>query len=135
MFQLFFQKRLGNSYKWGRKGEDVAVQFLKKLNYRILERNYVNKKGYRVGEIDIVAQEGKEIVFVEVKTRKRLGEYDIPPEMFVDKYKMRHLQQSSFCYLKENKRIEEKYRFDVIGVTYYGKGESVQIRHLKNVFL
>ncbi len=134
MFKLFFPKKLGNSHKWGQKGEDIAEQFLKKLGYRILERNYVNKRGYRVGEIDIIAQDEQEIVFVEVKTRKRLGKYDLPPEMFVDVHKIAHLQQSSFRYLTENKKMGEKYRFDVIGITYE-KGRSVDIKHLKNIFL
>ena len=48
----------------GKKGETVAVRYLKKQGYRIVEQNYRSK----VGEIDIIAREKKSLVFVEVKT-------------------------------------------------------------------
>ena len=53
------RKELGNL------GEKIALNYLQKENYRILERNFY----CRQGEIDIIAQKQKEIVFVEVKTR------------------------------------------------------------------
>ena len=49
----------------GKKGETVAVRYLKKQGYRIVEQNYRSK----VGEIDIIARDKQSLVFVEVKTR------------------------------------------------------------------
>ena len=51
----------------GQSGEEVAATYLKKSGYQILDRNYANVRGIRLGEIDIVAEKDKHIVFVEVK--------------------------------------------------------------------
>ncbi|HEX8932313.1 MAG TPA: YraN family protein [Patescibacteria group bacterium] len=59
----------------GRRGEDLACEYLKKLNFKIIERNF----RIRVGEIDIVAIDDLTLVFVEVKTRKTT-EFGIPLE-------------------------------------------------------
>jgi predicted AAA+ superfamily ATPase len=55
--------------KFGEKSENLAVWYLKKNGYKILEQNYRN----RMGEIDIIAKEKKTLVFVEVKSRRSIG--------------------------------------------------------------
>ena len=68
-----------NNHELGKEGETRAVEFLWKKGYRILERNFRTKRG----EIDIIARNRKEIIFVEVKTRKNL-DYGFPSESVND---------------------------------------------------
>ena len=76
----------------GSKGEDLAIQFLKKKGYRIIDRNYKTS----VGEIDIIARDGNTIVFVEVKTRTD-DSFGYPFEA-VNKKKRQKLQKSYFSF-------------------------------------
>ncbi len=131
---LVFSKEVSFGGVSGKKGEDMAEKYLKKIGYRTLERNYVNKKGYRVGEIDIVMRDGEEIVFVEVKTRKKQGRFDLPPEMAVDRRKLVHLQKSAQRYLRETGQVRARYRFEIVGITYDREGKT-EIRHVKHVFV
>ena len=63
----------------GKKGEKIVADFLREKGYKILERNYFPQvKGPLVGEIDIIAKDKEEIVFVEVKSSFKEG--SIPPE-------------------------------------------------------
>ncbi len=66
----------------GKTGEQVAANFLQNNGYKILEMNYKNSLGKRLGEIDIIAEdkEAGELVFVEVKTRRLQGNEDTLPE-------------------------------------------------------
>lgn len=124
--------RLNKNNK-GLFGEDMAVQFLKKKEYRILERNYINKKGYRKGEIDIIAQDGKNIVFIEVKTRKRITPFDLPPEFFVDAEKFQKLERIAREYLHSHKEGTAGYRFDVVSIELYNG--KANVKHIRNAFL
>ena len=130
-FEKFFLKKI---VSLGRYGEWEAARFLKKNGYAILSRNYINKKGYRSGEIDIVAQEGETIVFVEVKTRMRASSGDLPPETAITKKKMKHLERCAYRYLREKRVLEKQYRFDAVSVMYTRNGEK-EIRHLQNIFV
>jgi putative endonuclease len=134
MLGLFHNKKVPYSNIRGKKGEDIAEEFLRKAGYRILERNYVNKKGYRVGEIDIIAQDGDLLIFIEVKARKRKGKYDFPPEMAVDRNKFECLQKSAYRYVRQKQKETMPYRFDVVSIVYE-PDETVTIKHLKNIFL
>jgi putative endonuclease len=79
----------------GRRGEELAVQFLWKKNYRILHRNFRGPHG----ELDIIAERDGRIYFVEVKTRTshRLGK----PEERVDSRKRQHLRATANHYLAQ----------------------------------
>ena len=107
----------------GIHGEDAAVQTLKKEGYRILERNHRNK----LGEIDIVAEEKKCLVFVEVKKRNTssFGE----AVYAVDKRKKRHLVKAAMMYMKINRCFDRQARFDVIAI------DGEQIKLIRNAFL
>jgi Holliday junction resolvase-like predicted endonuclease len=95
--------------KTGTWGEKVAIEYLRDQGYVILERDW--HSGHR--DIDIIAQQGQVIVFVEVKTRRYSD--IIPPEQAVDWKKRRNLRQAINHYVKY-KRIDNPIRFDIITV-------------------
>lgn len=108
----------------GALGEKIAASYLEKQGYRILKRNYRNV----FGEIDIVALEGKTLVFVEVKTRlsKQFG----PPQSAVDPRKQGKITRVALAYLKNNKIAQVQCRFDVIAIhKYRGRFEVELIRN------
>lgn len=119
----------------GTFGEQMATEYLRKKGYRILERNYTNTKGRRLGELDIVAEYEGEIVFVEVKTRE--WERDAPlPEESVSWKKLHRLEKIAVAYLKMKKRETMPYHFDVIAIFLDSlQGKVLEIRHLERVFL
>jgi len=111
----------------GRKGEEVAVDFLKKQGYRIIKRNY----RCRAGEIDIVVEEGSSLVFVEVKSR-RSTHFGLPEEA-ISYEKRRHLTRVALGYLTHHRIKETKCRFDVVSVLMNDHGVK-EIRLIKNAF-
>ncbi|QWR78163.1 YraN family protein [Candidatus Magnetomonas plexicatena] len=107
----------------GKMGETLAVKFLKRSGYKILERNYRNK----VGEIDIIAKVGDCIVFVEVKTR--LSDAFGYPVEAVNAIKKQKIKGTALLYMKTFK-TEPMVRFDVISIMINGKEN--QIQHIKD---
>lgn len=110
----------------GRRGEEIADAYLKKKGYRIRERNY----RCPVGEIDIIALDGDEVVFVEVKSRKSddFGE----PEAAVDARKQAKLSRIALNYINEHNLNDRSARFDVVAVRFL-KG-SDRVRLVRNAF-
>ena len=96
----------------GRRGEELAGKFLKKAGYKILESNY---RG-RLGEIDLVAEDGDCLVFVEVKTRGSLA-CGHPLES-IDSRKQRQLIKAAREYLAEHDAEERVCRFDAVSVLF-----------------
>ena len=94
----------------GRKGEAMAVSFLKKKGYKILKTNYVNK----IGEIDVICKYKDEIIFVEVKTRST-EKFGLPREA-VTVHKQNKIRLTATLYLQSNNMLDQKVRFDVIEV-------------------
>jgi len=113
-------------HQYGKKGEIDAVRYLKKNGYRMLEINYRT----RLGEIDIIAQDGKTIAFVEVKARRstRFGH----PKWAITPKKMRNMSMVALQYLKSTQRKGAKARFDVI--TIHPENKSMRIELIKNAF-
>ena len=108
--------------KLGKKGEGLAVKFLRKKGYRIKECNFKT----RLGEIDIIAGDGNILVFVEVKTRESL-EYGHPFEA-VNTRKRNKIASVALLYLKKLEEIPP-CRFDVVSVYMNnGKPECELIR-------
>jgi putative endonuclease len=128
----FWKKKTKNT---GSFGEQVATEYLKRKGYRILERNYANIRGRRLGELDIVAEHEGEIVFVEVKTRE--WEEGAPlPEESVNHMKLHRLEKIAISYLRSKKKETVAYHFDVIAIFLDSlREEVVEIRHLERVFL
>ncbi len=110
----------------GKTGETAAAKYLKKNGYKILERNY--RKTY--GEIDIVAQKGENIAFVEVKTRKS-DSFGTPAE-FVTVQKQKKLIKAAYTYIQERK-VDAAFTFDIVEVYIDGK-KVKEINHIKNAF-
>lgn len=105
----------------GRRGEKEAVRALKKHGYRIVETNY----RCRYGEIDIVAEDGATLVFVEVKARgsDRFGS----PKEGVDYRKQRHITRACSAYLLQAGITDKDVRFDVVSVELGAKGCVTEI--------
>ena len=100
----FFKKNTGD------KGERIAEKYIKHKGYRILERNYRTE----AGEIDIIALDGNEVVFVEVKTRTDT-KYAFPEET-VDRKKVRRIAASGEIFLRAKGLLGKRRRIDVIAV-------------------
>jgi putative endonuclease len=105
----------------GDHGEDLAAAALKKQGYKILERNYVTP----LGEIDLVARQGKTLVVVEVKTRRgsRFG----APQEAVHPGKQGRLRRLADYYLKAKRLTETSVRFDVVAITMTETEPQVEI--------
>ena len=96
--------------KLGDWGEEQAVRFLEKNGYSIETTNY--RCAY--GEVDIVAMDGEELVFVEVRTR-RPGNFGTPEES-VSKHKLRRLMATCQDYLQNSGQENMQWRVDLISV-------------------
>jgi putative endonuclease len=111
----------------GKWGEDQAARYLERQGYVIVERDW--KLGHR--DIDIIALDGDELAFVEVKTRR--NDLFMSPEMAVDWKKRRSLSIAANAYIKM-KLIDNPVRFDVI--TILGTSDDkCTIDHIKGAFL
>ena len=106
----------------GRLGERLAAASLEERGYHILERNF----RCRFGEIDLVAEEGSDLVFVEVKTRRGIARG--LPEEAVNARKARKLQEVAFSYLDLHKLPECSWRIDVVAVQFSSTGKLEEIR-------
>lgn len=111
---------------FGKLGEDIAIDFLKKNNYKILRKNYQT----RLGEVDIIAQDKNIICFIEVKTRHS-NKFGKPQESVLGK-KQRQISKAAIIYLRKNKLIDRCSRFDVLSITYEGKNPKINL--IKNAF-
>jgi putative endonuclease len=114
--------------KRGQRGEDLACEFLKKNGYHIAERNFRCK----MGEIDIVALDGEQICFVEVKARTRT-DYGMPRDA-VDRRKQQKLLRCAQLYLKLHPHLAERYspRMDIVEILY--REEGTYVRHTPSAF-
>lgn len=122
---LYFSK-MSEHYELGKKGEQLAVDYLTKEGYKIEERNWRFQKA----EIDIIASKQQTIISVEVKTRssKDFGK----PQDFVNSKKIKLMVLAMNEYvLMENLDIE--VRFDIIAITKIK--EEFDINHIKDAFL
>jgi len=110
----------------GDQGEDLAAAALQKQGYKILARNYLTP----LGEIDLIARQGKTVVIVEVKTRKSLR-FGSPQES-VSLAKQKRLRRLADYYLKDKRLTDAPVRFDVVAVTLVGEEPQVEI--IQNAF-
>ena len=116
------RQRLGNY------GELLARQILEDRGYRILHRRYKT----RYGEIDLIARDGNQLVFIEVKTRmsKAFGTgLDA-----VTKQKRIHLLRTAYCYLQQHAYRDQPCRFDIIALNLDDRGKLVDYQLITGAF-
>lgn len=116
----------------GKFGEEIAVGYLRKKGYKILDRNYRFQfpGDLQRGEVDIVAKKGDLICFVEVKTLKN-PKIEILPEEKVNLLKQRKLIWAAENWLIKNKiPLDSKWQIDVISVQI--KNGKKEISHFEN---
>src|SRR5437764_15334855 len=102
-------KRQSDRDPLGERGENMAAKYLRNQGMRIICRNF----RCETGEIDIVARDGKTLVFVEVKTRA----YDDPtPEEQVNQFKTHQVTKAAKFYLSRYGNPQPAARFDVVAV-------------------
>jgi putative endonuclease len=111
----------------GTRGEDLAVEFLEAIGLQVLDRNW----RCRHGELDVVAADGSDIVFVEVKTRTGNG-YGRPEEA-VTARKQQRLRQLAGLWLSEQTRPWRRVRFDVVAIVTR-RGYLPMVQHLRGAF-
>ncbi len=109
----------------GKKGEQLAVDFLLKNGYNILERNYRFDKA----EVDIIARQNDTLAVIEVKTRSSTDFGN--PQDFVKPKQIQRLVKAVDEYVNVNS-LDVEVRFDIIAIIREGK--SFNIEHLENAF-
>jgi putative endonuclease len=109
----------------GKKGEQLAVDFLLKNNYVIIERNYRFDKA----EVDIIATKHNVLAIVEVKTRSTTDFGN--PQDFVKPKQIKNLVKAVDEYITEND-LDLEVRFDIMAIVKEGNGYKIE--HLENAF-
>jgi putative endonuclease len=112
----------------GERGERAAARFLRSSGYALI----VTRRRHRYGEIDIIAVDGRTVVFVEVKTR-RCEQFGRPAEA-VDATRQARLTRAALAFLKSHGLLEYSCRFDVIEVIWPEGERRPTIRHLADAF-
>ena len=110
----------------GDRGEKLARDFLKKKGYRLRESNY----RCRYGEIDVIAEKKKVLVFIEVRTRTGTG-YGIPEES-VTAVKKEHIIASAMDYLSSHENLPEQWRIDFVAVELDKEGKATRLEIIEN---
>jgi putative endonuclease len=116
--------------KLGNLGEKIAEKYLRDKGYKIIKKNYQK----RWGEIDIIARENQELVFIEVKTRTEDKSllYGLPQDS-VNFFKQEKLIKTARTYLFENDcSSQTNWRIDVIAVKLNEQGKEISLDHIKN---
>ena len=111
----------------GNRGEEIAATFLIKNGYSILQRNYRRQ----FGEIDIIAKDGEDLVFIEVKTRT--SDMFGTPFHSVHRKKQQQIITTAQEYLVRHNLCDSPVRFDVISIEFRSEQNPV-IELIKNAF-
>jgi len=118
---------------FGDLGEELAAKYLKNKGYDILDTNFQNTQGRQLGEIDIIAREKDELVFVEVKTREMKKYADTLPEENITPAKLRRLAKIANAYMRLKRLEEADYRFDAISVWLNSDDKKAKIKHIESL--
>jgi putative endonuclease len=116
---------MSKNIETGSEGERLAYDFLVKLGYKILEKNWRSGKA----EVDLIAQHNNTLIFVEVKTRST--NFFAQPEASVDAHKQKMLAKAAGDYLEQN-NLTGEIRFDVISIIL--KEPDNEVVHFEDAF-
>ena len=116
----------------GRIGEQMAVRFLEKLSYEIVDRNWRTQVDDVRGEVDVLARDGDTLVFCEVKTRRNCEDGD-DALIAVTPNKQRQLRALAAAYLAEQPE-SKPVRFDVVAVAWPPSGGRARVIHVPGAF-
>ena len=110
------------------RGENIAARYVRStLGYKLLTRNFQIEGG----EVDIIARDGKTLVFIEVKTRRGRGS----PWDALGAEKQGRVRRMAISYLSETDRpTSANLRFDAIGIVFDARGRLVSLEHLEGAF-
>lgn len=111
----------------GRRGEDEAADYLRGIGYRIVGR----RERVLRGDIDIVALDGRTVVFVEVRSRTDTA-HGHPAET-VGRVKQRRISDLAAAYIRRHRLEDCSVRIDVVAVTF-SAGEKPVVEHYQNAF-
>jgi putative endonuclease len=115
-----------NKVKLGKFGEQIAANYLQNKGYQILETNYYT----RDGEIDLICQKDKVLIFVEVKTRTNRA-FGWPEEAVTDD-KVEKLAATASHYLQE-REIDAEWQIDIISIVINKKTKAAGISRFQNI--
>lgn len=115
--------------RWfGTRSERAAARFLKRAGYRIVVRNYTCAQG----ELDLVALDGRTIVFVEVRSTE--GDDITRPALSVDAVKRRRLTDLALAFLQKHRLLGHPARFDILAVSWPPERRTPVIVHHRQAF-
>jgi putative endonuclease len=113
---------------FGERGEHAAARHLRRKRYKIVARRHAS----RYGEFDLIAVDGKTVVFVEVKTRR--GETIGTPAEAVDHQRRQRMTRAATAYLKSRALLDYPSRFDIVEVLWPMDARRPTIRHHQSAF-
>lgn len=118
----------GGRYETGRKGEDMALEYLLQRGYMLLERNW----RCRYKEVDLIMESGDGIHIVEVRSRKEPTA--VEPEQTVDRRKQHNLEAAASSYLR-SRELTAPVHFDIVSIVIDGSGKTLRLSHIQDAFL
>ena len=112
----------------GARGEEAARAYLKSRGYQILTTNF----RCRWGEIDIIAQDGACLAFIEVRTRSNYGYAYGAPQESITQRKREKLVATAETYIQDSGAVPADWRIDLIAVRVDKKGAIGPVEHIKH---
>ena len=115
-----------NKIQLGKFGEKIAANYLKHKGYQVVTQNFYTREG----EIDLICEKDKVVIFVEVKTRTNLN-FGWPEEDVTDE-KLEKIASACEKYLMENK-IKSEWQIDIISIVINRDAQKAKINHFQNI--
>jgi putative endonuclease len=123
-----------NHQTLGSLGEKIGCRYLEQKGYLIKDTNFQNTKGYKYGEIDIIAIKCNTLVFVEVKTRKAKQGEAVFPEENISPSKIRNLEKIATTYRHLYRLENMDYRFDALAICWNEEERKAKVKHFEYIF-
>lgn len=124
-----------NNQETGKMGEKIAVKYLRKKGYRILDRNFEFRvAGRKKGELDIVVKKRGVVSFVEVKTLDNREETFAPEDKIDFKKKKSIIKTAEFWLLKNKIPLQSKYQIDIVSVKLDFQTRKAKVSHFFDAF-